>query len=659
VLYIPQSSARYLKTRGTKISMYDKVHFTGIESSNGSRVNQRDFVMMSWFYPVLFMGFLLCNTLFAGIAGKVSGTIRDSDRGEPLIAVNVLIEGTALGAATNANGGYFILNVPPGIHTIQAQMIGYKTTTVTDVRVKIDQTTFVDFLLEESVVQGEQITIVAERPLIELDLTASKQSLSNDEIGRSWGIDVEEVIQDLPGVNINSGIRGGFGLDVAYRLDGMDMRDVASNTNFTSINLTTIQELEVLTGGWNAEYGQANGAIVQAVTRNATDRIHGVLSHKSRPAGKYHWGPNIYDPNDFFHTIATTPEFWNPDSTWQTEWMEAPLSGYNGEKEPFISMTPEERAEWWENFINDEDLHSQINYMEQMQWETELTLYGPITKKLGFMISGRYKEGVSIYPSALKYNPDMTLQGNLSYRLSTSTGLEVSGIYAQFINTGVPRSNWGSTEDTYHDEQTLPFVHSPYHTYKWWFYGALSGSRANIRAPETANMLNLQGKLTHVFNPESYLEVTVQHGAAEFKLDYRDILRSWRYGPDGERVPPEPPEIPDAFFNYRWDRPGDIWRKWVWSKNSTLKADFTSQVTVHHQLKTGLLFSYQELAESGYTVLTVYNMLGQEVTTLLNTELRSGTHEVTFDAADLPSGIYFYRIQSGEYTAVKKMLLLK
>jgi len=71
---------------------------------------------------------------------------------------------------------------------------------------------------------------------------------------------------------------------------------------------------------------------------------------------------------------------------------------------------------------------------------------------------------------------------------------------------------------------------------------------------------------------------------------------------------------------------------------------------------TSIQFS---LMGSGYTVLTVYNMLGQEMATLLNTELRSGTYEVTFDAADLPSGIYIYQIQSGGYTAVKKMLLLK
>jgi hypothetical protein len=557
---------------------------------------------------------------YSGIAGKVVGVIKDGNTGDPLIGVNVMIEGTALGAASDMDGVFYIMNVPPGVYTIQAQMIGYKTTFLSKVRVKIDQTTPVNFMMEQSAIKGDEITIVAKRPTVELDLTASKQTLSDTDIRSSWGVEVEEVIQDLPGVNIHGGIRGGFGLDVAYVLDGMDMRDIGSNSNFTAINLTTIQELEVLTGGFNAEYGQANGAFINLVTKNARDRIHGVVSYKLRPAGKYHWGTNIYDQNDFFHTIASTPEFWDPNSTWQTQWMDEPLPGYNGEKEPFISMTPEERAAWWENFINDENLHPQINYAEQMQWETEITLYGPITRKLGFMVSGRYREGVPIYPSALRYNPDMTFQANLSYVISTKSKLELNGIYTKYTNTGTPNSNWGSTEDTYHDRQPYPFANSPYHDYKFWFYGVLSGSWANIRPPEKGNMLNLQAKITHIFSPQSFLEVAIQHGDTEFKMDYLDILRSRRYGPDGQRVLPEPERIPNAFFDFRWDRPGDIWRKWIWSRNNTIKADFTSQLNIHHQLKTGILFSLQEYDKLLHDYQSSGDVLWAQVSDLAETK---------------------------------------
>ncbi len=572
-------------------------------------------------YPAFYLLVLLnCGSLFAGTTGKIAGTITDKSSGEPLAGVNVMIKGTTLGAATDLEGFFYIINVSPGVHTIEIQMIGYKTTTVTEVRVKIDQTSPLDFTIEPAVLEGEEISIVATRPKVELDLTGSKQTMTDVEIRSSAGLDVEQVIEDLPGVNINGGIRGGFGLDVAYVLDGMDMRDIGSNTNFTTVNLTTIQELELVSGGWNAEYGQANGAFVNMVSKSAMDRIRGVVSIKIRPAGQYHWGGNIYDSNDIFHTVMTTPEFWDPDATWQTPWMDEPLTGYNGGKEPFISMTPEERARWWSNFINDKNLHPQIDYTQQMQWEKELTLYGPIFDKLAFMFSARYREGVPNYPSALKYNPDMTFQGNLTYRFTPNTKFELNGIYTNFTNTGAPRSNWGSTEDSNHNEQVFPYVGSPYHIYKYWLYGALSGSRANIRPPEKANLLNLQAKLTHVFSHRSFLEVALQHGSTEFKLDYLDILQSERYGPDGERVSPDPPEIPNTFETWKWDRPGDIWRKWIWSTNSTLKADFTSQISLDHQIKTGLLFSLQSYEKVLHDYQSSGDILWAQVTDLAETK---------------------------------------
>jgi hypothetical protein len=292
---------------------------------------------------LLIMIFMISLPLRAGITGKISGIIKSGDTGDVLFGANVMLEGTAWGAATNANGEYYIINIPPGVYTMRVSMMGYTTTSVTEIRVNIDKTTPVNVTINPGVLQGEQITIVAERPRVELDLTASKEVLTDEEISRSWGIEMEEVIQDLPGVNINGGIRGGFGLDVADMLNGMDMRDIASNANFTSINLSTVQELEVLTGGWNAEYGQANGAIVQAVTKTSRDRIRGVVSYKFRPAGKYHWGDNIYDSDNFFHTTVISPDFWDPTSTWQSDWMEKPLPGYNGTKLPYTKMNPEER----------------------------------------------------------------------------------------------------------------------------------------------------------------------------------------------------------------------------------------------------------------------------------------------------------------------------
>jgi hypothetical protein len=66
-----------------------------------------------------------------------------------------------------------------------------------------------------------------------------------------------------------------------------------------------------------------------------------------------------------------------------------------------------------------------------------------------------------------------------------------------------------------------------------------------------------------------------------------------------------------------------------------------------------------KLEQSGLTTLSIYNLLGQKVETLVNEDLPVGTHQVTFDASKLSSGVYFYKIEAGKYSSVKKMMLLK
>ena len=89
--------------------------------------------------------FSTCSMLFAGVTGKLVGTVTDASTGEALIGVNVVLKGTVLGAASDKNGDYFILNISAGSYTASASYIGYKTTSVTDVRMNADRTTTVTF----------------------------------------------------------------------------------------------------------------------------------------------------------------------------------------------------------------------------------------------------------------------------------------------------------------------------------------------------------------------------------------------------------------------------------------------------------------------------------------------------------------------------------
>ena len=95
------------------------------------------------FQPVvLLVGMLMvCHVLFAGTTGKITGQISDNSTGEPLIGANIILEGTAIGAATDADGNYTILRIPPGTYIVRAQMIGYGDVRMNNVHVSIDKTT--------------------------------------------------------------------------------------------------------------------------------------------------------------------------------------------------------------------------------------------------------------------------------------------------------------------------------------------------------------------------------------------------------------------------------------------------------------------------------------------------------------------------------------
>ena len=218
---------------------------------------------MKRMYLLCMLSLFAVSQAFAGTTGKVAGVIKDAQTGEVLPGANVVVIGTRLGATTDIDGAYFILNVPPGIMEVQASMVGYAKVTQTGVRVKIDQTAKLNFELREEALQGDEILVVAVRPPVEIDLTASKQTMTTEELQLSWANTVEEAVELQSGVGIRNSIRGGFGINAAYMVDGVDMRDNFTQSSFVVTNTSAIQEMEVLSGGYNAEYGQANDAIHQ------------------------------------------------------------------------------------------------------------------------------------------------------------------------------------------------------------------------------------------------------------------------------------------------------------------------------------------------------------------------------------------------------------
>ena len=115
--------------------------------------------------------------LLGGETGKITGRITDSQTGNPLIGVNILFQGMNIGTSTDELGDYILINIPAARYTITASYIGYKSINMTDVVINADRTTVVDFQMEISAVEGQEIVVHAERPVIVKDQTASTITL--------------------------------------------------------------------------------------------------------------------------------------------------------------------------------------------------------------------------------------------------------------------------------------------------------------------------------------------------------------------------------------------------------------------------------------------------------------------------------------------------
>ena len=226
----------------------------------------------------------LTNFLFAGVTGKIVGIITDADNGEPLTGANILVEGTMMGAAAGLDGYYVILNVPPGIYKLKATMMGYTTYSVTAVRVKIDQTTTIDFKMKPEVIRGEMVEVIAERPIVEKDLAASQLNVSSEHIEALPVASVAEVVGLQAGVTSGLSIRGSGSDQSIFMVDGIVLRDERNNQPITAVPLSAVQEISVQTGGFSAEYNNVRSGVVNVVTREGDrDRYGGQVTIKYHP----------------------------------------------------------------------------------------------------------------------------------------------------------------------------------------------------------------------------------------------------------------------------------------------------------------------------------------------------------------------------------------
>lgn len=222
---------------------------------------------------MLIMAFVV-TSLFAGTTGKISGQVIDKATGEPLPGCNILVDGTILGAASDLDGNYYILNIPPGTYTLRFMMIGYGQLKVTDINVQVDFTTNLDAEMTVEALQSGEVTVVAQRAMIQKDLTSTTSVVGAKELESLPVTEVGDVLAMQAGM-VDGSLRGGRSGEVMYMIDGVPMTDSYDRSSTVDVNTSMVQELQVISGAFNAEYGQAMSGIVNITTKQGSDDFGG------------------------------------------------------------------------------------------------------------------------------------------------------------------------------------------------------------------------------------------------------------------------------------------------------------------------------------------------------------------------------------------------
>lgn len=220
--------------------------------------------------------------LLAQETGKIRGEVIDKSTGEPLSAVNVIVEdqrGNTSGVATDQNGKFNILNLQPGTYTLRAQMIGYKPYVIEEIELNVNRTRYFDIALTQGTVEGEEITVTAEQIYLKKDQTSSIKNINTDDIMSMPIENIDNVINQQAGI-VAGHFRGGRSTEASYMIDGLQVDNSFGGVGHAiDLEPESVENLEIITGTFNAEYGRAMSGVVNMITKEGdSEEIEGHFS---------------------------------------------------------------------------------------------------------------------------------------------------------------------------------------------------------------------------------------------------------------------------------------------------------------------------------------------------------------------------------------------
>ena len=549
---------------------------------------------------------LLLTGLFAGRTGKVTGKIIEAEGGTALVGVNVVLEGTFLGATTDLDGYFVILNVPPGTYLLSAGMIGFADMKVAQVVVNTDLSSEVNIEMQPEVLGLEEVTVVAERPIVIPDVASSETRIRSEVIDRLPVASLNAVIGLQAGVE-DLVIRGSSSYQSTFLLDGFALMDERNNLPMTAIPLSSIQEVKIKSGGFSAEYGNMRSGIISVVTRDGkVDSYSGQVTMRYTPAGSKHFGPSIYSDNTYFTRPYLDPEVaWTgtDNGAWdiyeQRQYVR--FGGYDAisqalinDSDPNNDLTPTalQRLYAWE--------HRRQGDIRIPDYTVDYGFGGPVPFMVGlfgnprFYISYRTEQDAFIFPLSRDSYNDATIQVKLTVDITPKVKLSITRVNSELLS--VTPALWTTPPD------------GEYLKSDFGVANRVTGNLATsvLYEPGYYNPISIDRSLwgvslSHMLSDRTFHELYIQtmfnqYGAG--RTADRDTSRIYEIVP-GYYVDEAPYGYLGADLNSFVD--GMSIGGWMGFANDkstvrtfNLKWDITSQVNPANQLKAGVQLTYND-----------------------------------------------------------------
>lgn len=220
---------------------------------------------------LLLFAFCFLPLAFAGTTGKLAGRVTDKQK-QGLPGANVILAGTTLGAVTDLDGYFTILNIPPGTYRVQFSFVGYGSVAVENVLITTNTTTTQNAELQETTLDVGTVVVTAQRPVVETNLTSTVATITKEDIANLPVQELQDVVNLQAGV-VEGHVRGGRIGEVQYQINGVTVNNSYDNSSTLRIDRSLLQEVQVISGTFDAEYGQAMSGVVNAVLKSGADRL--------------------------------------------------------------------------------------------------------------------------------------------------------------------------------------------------------------------------------------------------------------------------------------------------------------------------------------------------------------------------------------------------